>query len=163
MPADDLSLPSGRPVQVADKRSKGSPIDYSHELTLTKNPLLRALWMVLGSIFTALGMLGIVIRGLPTTIFLILASYFFARSSARFYNWIMNLPTFGPLIRDWKAGLGMPLKAKRIAVTMVLLSTTTSALFFVPMLAGKIALIVTGLGVSLYLITRPTKHEPSAS
>ena len=131
-------------------------IDYSHELKLTKNPLLRYVWMGLGFLFTGLGFLGYVLPGLPGTVFILMAVYFFARSSPRFYNWLLNNPVFGGLIRDWRAGLGLPLRAKILAITTICLTTGFSA-YIISVWPVKILVLLCGVGVSIFLITRPTK------
>ena len=131
-------------------------VDYSHELKLTKNPLLRYLWLALGLFFTGLGFLGYLLPGLPGTVFILIAVYFFARSSPRFYNWLLNNRIFGQLIRDWRAGLGLPLRAKILAVTTIVMTIGFSA-YVIPRVAVKLLVILCGVGVSMYLITRPTK------
>ena len=94
---------------------------------------------------------------MPTTVFLLIAAFFFARSSPRFYNWLLNNRAFGPLIRDWRAGLGLPLRAKVLAVSLIVVTVGSSALI-VPIVWVKILLIFIGVGVSTYLLTRPTKR-----
>ena len=80
----------------------------------------RLAWFSLGWLAVGLGAVGIVVPGLPTTGFFVLAAACFARSSPRFEHWILNLPKVGPLVRDHRAGLGMPRRAKVLAITMML-------------------------------------------
>lgn len=131
-------------------------IDYSHETNVTKNPALRYLWLILGFLCTGLGFLGYILPGLPGTVFILLATYFFARSSPKFYNWLLNNKMFGQLIRDWKDGKGIPLRAKILAVTLIALTIGFSA-YVIPNLIVKLIVILCGIAVSTYLITRPTK------
>ena len=133
-------------------------VDYSQEMTISKNPVLRTVFSGLGLVFVGLGIIGAFLPVMPTTVFLLIAAYFFARSSPRFYNWLMNHKQFGRFIRDWRAGLGIPLKAKITAVTLIALTIGSSAIFFVPNLIAKLILVLVGVGVSTYLITRPTKQ-----
>ncbi len=130
--------------------------DYSTEMRVTSNRLLRTLWLVLGLLFTGLGFVGAFLPVMPTTVFLLLAAFFFARSSPRFYAWLLNNPMFGPLIRDWRAGLGMPLRAKILAVGLIVL-TMGSSILIIPLFWVKVMLAFIGVGVSAYLVTRPTK------
>ena len=132
-------------------------VDYSHETRVSKNALVRFVWLVLGLLFTGLGFLGYVLPGLPGTVFILVAVYFFARSSPRFYNFLLNNRVFGGLIRDWRAGLGLPLRAKVLAVTLIVLSIGSS-LLFIDVLAVRLLLVFCGVGVSAYLLTRPTKR-----
>ena len=131
--------------------------DYGPEMKVSSNRLLRGVWLVLGLLFTGLGFVGAFLPVMPTTVFLLLAAFFFARSSPRFYAWLLNNHTFGPFIRDWRAGLGMPLRAKILAVTLIVL-TIGSSILIVPVLWVRLLLACVGVGVSAYLITRPTKR-----
>jgi len=80
----------------------------------------RWLWFACGWISVAIGSIGIIIPGLPTTVFFIIAASCFAKSSPRFEQWVLNLPRIGPMVRDYRAGLGMPRRAKAWAIgTMV--------------------------------------------
>ena len=65
-----------------------------HLSTKTKNGLL----VVAGFISIALGVIGIVLPLLPTTPFILLAASCFAKSSPRFHRWLLQHPSFGPLI-----------------------------------------------------------------
>ncbi len=138
------------------KQTKQSQIDYSHEVKVDKNIPRRYLWLGLGLLCTGLGFIGAFLPVMPTTVFLLLAAYFFARSSPKFYNWIMNHKVFGPFIRDWRAGLGIPLRAKILAVSMIVL-TIGYSITVVPVLWVKILLLMIGLTLCTYLISRPTK------
>jgi uncharacterized protein len=135
-------------------------VDYSHETKVSSNPLLRYLWLTLGFIFTGLGFLGYILPGLPGTVFILVAVYFFARSSPRFYNWLLNNKLFGGLIRDWRAGKGLSLKAKIMAISVIVLTITISVLAVQNNIV-KVIVALCGVGVSLYLWTRPTKAVES--
>jgi hypothetical protein len=80
-----------------------------------------------GWVAVALGTIGVVVPGLPTTGFFVLAAACFARSSPRFEQWVLNLPTVGPLVRDHRAGLGMPRRAKLLAIGRMLTACTLSS------------------------------------
>jgi uncharacterized protein len=131
-------------------------VDYSHETKVSSNPVLRYVGLALGLFFTGLGFLGYILPGLPGTVFILIAVYFFARSSPRFYNWLLNNRIFGGLIRDWRAGKGLSLRAKIMALSVILVTITLSALALQNQIV-KIGVVLCGLGVSLYLWTRPTK------
>jgi hypothetical protein len=88
----------------------------------------RALLLVLGFVAVALGAVGIVVPGLPTTGFFVLAAACFARSSPRFERWVLDLPAVGPMVRDHRAGLGMPRRAKVVAIAMMLTACSLSSL-----------------------------------
>ena len=89
--------------------------------------LRRVGLLTLGWLAVALGGLGVVVPGLPTTGFFVLAAACFARSSPRFERWVLSLPTIGPLVRDHRAGLGMPRRAKVLAIGMMLAACSLSS------------------------------------
>ena len=80
----------------------------------------RLLLLTCGFVTVALGAVGIVVPGLPTTGFFVLAAACFARSSPRFERWVLDLPGVGPMVRDHRDGLGMPRRAKVVAIAMML-------------------------------------------
>jgi uncharacterized membrane protein YbaN (DUF454 family) len=87
----------------------------------------RVALFALGWVAVALGAIGIVVPGLPTTGFFVLAAACFARSSPRFERWVLGLPGVGSMVRDHRAGLGMPRRAKVLAIAMMLTACTLSA------------------------------------
>jgi uncharacterized protein len=89
--------------------------------------LRRALFLTVGFLAVAVGTVGIVVPGLPTTGFFVLAAACFAKSSPRFERWVLDLPTVGPMVRDYRAGLGMPRRAKVVAITMMVAACSLSA------------------------------------
>jgi uncharacterized membrane protein YbaN (DUF454 family) len=89
--------------------------------------LRRALFLTVGFLAVAVGTVGIVVPGLPTTGFFVLAAACFAKSSPRFEGWVLDLPTVGPMVRDYRAGLGMPRRAKVVAITMMVAACSLSA------------------------------------
>lgn len=89
---------------------------------------MKWVWFTLGWVAVAIGGIGIVIPGLPTTGFMVFAAWCFSKSSPRFEQWLLDLPGVGPLIRDYRAGLGMPKRAKVTALAMITIAVTISAL-----------------------------------
>ena len=87
----------------------------------------RWLLLGLGLVCVAIGAVGIVVPGLPTTGFFVLAASCFARSSPRFEAWVLGLPGIGPMVADHRAGLGMPRRAKVLAVSSIVVAVGLSA------------------------------------
>lgn len=83
---------------------------------------MKILFFGLGLLAFALGFIGIFLPVLPTTPFILLSAFFFAKSSTRFYNWLTNHRYFGPIIKDWQAHRRIPKKAKYMAYSMMTLS-----------------------------------------
>lgn len=107
----------------------------------------RAAWTALGLLSVAIGAIGIVVPGLPTTVFFIIAAACFARSHPRLEQWVLNLPRIGPAVRRYRAGLGMPLRAKYWAIGMIVVFSTISVVV-VDILAFRVGIaIVAAIGV----------------
>jgi uncharacterized membrane protein YbaN (DUF454 family) len=83
--------------------------------------------LALGWLAVLVGAIGIVVPGLPTTGFFVLAAACFARSSPRFERWVLDLPMIGPMVRDHRSGLGMPRRAKVTAIGMMLTACVLSS------------------------------------
>jgi uncharacterized membrane protein YbaN (DUF454 family) len=77
---------------------------------------MRILWLAAGLFFTALGIIGAFLPVMPTTVFLLVATACFARSSPRLHGWLVNHPTFGPPIRNWNENGAISRGAKRLAI-----------------------------------------------
>ena len=85
------------------------------------------MWTGGGFLSVGVGGIGIVVPGLPTTVFFIIAAWCFSHSSPRFEHWVLDLPRIGPMVRDHRAGLGMPRRAKRMAIGMMWVAVAVSA------------------------------------
>ncbi len=96
---------------------------------MVKSTVLRYLLLVIGFIFVAVGFIGVLVPGLPTTVFMIMAAWCFAKSSPRFERWVLQLPGIGKFVQDHRSGLGMPRKSKIIAITMMSLAVVLSIIF----------------------------------
>jgi uncharacterized protein len=88
---------------------------------------VRWAWFAAGWVAVGIGSVGIVVPGLPTTVFFIIAAYAFSRSSPRFEAWVLSRPVVGQLVADHRAGLGMPRAAKFWAVGSIVFFSTLSA------------------------------------
>lgn len=123
------------------------------------HPLARTVWAILGVLCVAVGTVGVILPGLPTTVFFIGAAAAFSRSSPRLEAWVLGLPTIGPAVRDYRAGLGMPRQAKLTAVAMIIAFVGLSIV-----LAGstwlRVVLATAGvIGVAVVVRT-PTRPPP---
>ncbi len=130
--------------------------DFSADVRPHQSKALRWLLIAVGWISFALGIVGIFLPVLPTTPFLLLSALCFAKSSARFYNWLLNHRWFGPYILNWKKNGTIPFKTKIIALTLLTISLGSSIAFFVRPIPLKIMLATIGIAVAVYLIRIPT-------
>jgi uncharacterized membrane protein YbaN (DUF454 family) len=117
------------------------------ELKIVKNPILRAMMLGLGFLFMFLALLGAILPVVPTTPFLLASAFFFFRSSARFYHWLMYNRIFGQYLQNYQSGKGIPLKIKLLALGFTWTSTLISVLFFIPYL--WLSLLVIGINVAV--------------
>lgn len=125
---------------------------------------VRWMWFGLGWASVGLGSLGVVVPGLPTTVFFIVAASCFAKSSPRFERWVLGLPRVGRMVQDHRAGLGMPRRAKAWAIGMIVLFAGASAVLSLerPVISGAIAAL--GLVGIAYILWRvPTRERAIAA
>ncbi|MGH1464040.1 MAG: YbaN family protein [Cognatishimia sp.] len=115
---------------------------------------MQYIWLLLGLLALAFGLIGVVLPLLPTVPFLLLAAFFFARSSERLHNWMLQHPQLGPPITDWQERGAINPKAKRLATLSIMIVFGISLVFG---LAFKILLIqaVTLGCVLLFIWSRP--------
>jgi len=115
---------------------------------------MRAVWYTLGWVCVGLGVVGITVPLLPTTVFLLAAAAFFARSSPALHHWLTTHPRLGPPIADWRAHGVIRPGAKRMAVASMALSLAIPAAFGAPLwvLAAQAAALT---AVAAFILTRP--------
>ena len=99
---------------------------------INKNKSIRLLLVLLGSISVGMGVIGIFVPGWPTTIFLIIASYFYIRSSDKLYNWLLNNKILGIYLKNYYSGKGMPVKAKIFSISMMWVFGLLSIFLWIP-------------------------------
>ena len=102
----------------------------------------------------ALGVIGIFLPLLPTTVFLLLAAWCFARSSKRFHDWLLSHSRLGPMIKAWQDGQGIPRRTKYRVIALIWLSMSVSMLVIAKLWA-TILLVTIGSTVTLYLLRLP--------
>jgi uncharacterized protein len=135
----------------------------SDEVRLSTSRTKRVVYGALGFLFLGIGIAGIFLPLVPTTINIILAAYFFFQSNEKMYRWLMNHPRFGPALRDYRAGLGIPIRAKVWAVAAVAITFTTTILLAVHTARGRFAMIGLALSICAYIVSRPTKEKVLAA
>jgi hypothetical protein len=121
---------------------------------------LRAAYLAAGFGFLALGVLGAIVPVLPTTPFVLLAAACFARSSDRFYQWLLDHRYFGPLVREWRQHRSIPYRTKVFAIAMMAATLTVSIVFFVPEGWMQGALAAFGVLLAAWLYRVPSRDRP---
>ena len=125
------------------------------------NTTAGLLLRIAGTLFLVIGCVGIVLPILPTTPFLLLALGCYARSSERWYRWLITNRWFGEYIKNWHEGKGIPMKTKILTIAFLSLTIGYSAVAVVPFFIGKVILIIIAICVSMHVLVLPTL-EPSA-
>ena len=133
--------------------------DRSDKKPSKPSKLKKSLFVVAGTIFLALGCIGIVLPILPTTPFLLLSAACYYKGSERMHRWILNNRWFGNYIRNYKEGKGLPFKTKVFTLAMLWLVIGYSAFFVVNLFVFQVVLFAIAFGVSLHLITLPTLRQ----
>ena len=133
-------------------------IDDIHVVDVNRSGISRLLWLALGSLFAAIGTVGIVIPGLPTTPLMILAAACFAKSSQRFYDWVINNRMFGQHVKNYREGNGIPKKSKPMILGTMWIFITFAVLIGIPDSAPDIsryATIVLGSIGTIFILRIP--------
>lgn len=125
-------------------------------MSLLKKPLLIAA----GCLCLLLGLLGVLLPGLPTTPFVLLAAACFARASPRLHRQLLEHRWLGPLVRDWERHRSLPLRVKWLASGTMLTMVGVSVWQFGghPWLQG--ATLAGGLLGALVVWRLPTRRPP---
>lgn len=118
------------------------------------NPFIKVLWIIAGSVFVVLGAFGVILPGLPTTPFLILAAACYIRSSQKLYDWLIANKTFGPYLKDYREGKGIPKRAKKIALIMMTIFVGYAVLFALDDLVVRAVVLILGLIGFFYVAYR---------
>ena len=131
--------------------------------TVAVSPLARAGWLGLGLLSVVIGSVGIIVPGLPTTVFFIVAAWAFSKSSPWLEAWVLGLPRIGPMVEDHRDGLGMPRRAKRVAIAMIVLFVALSAWLVDGWVVRGVILAVGAIGVGYVGWRVPTKEAVLAA
>jgi uncharacterized protein len=125
-------------------------------ITTDRAAVLRLILGSLGVLCVALGIIGVFVPGLPTTEFLLAASYLFARSSPRLERWLESNRWFGPSLRRFRETRGMPRRAKMLALVSMWIGLSVSIYVLASVGVGaQIAAAVFGMigtGTILFLV-----------
>ena len=127
-------------------------------------PGVRRALILFGGLNVGLGVLGVFVPLLPTTIFLLIACWAFSKSSPRFHRWLIRHPRFGHAIRAWHETGAIAPRAKLMAVATMAASLAIVTLFIAEgwILPAILAVILTA--ISAYIVSRPNaRPRPAAA
>ncbi len=114
-------------------------------------PLQRYLFLLAGTISLGLGILGIPLPLLPTTPFLLLSAYCFARSSRRFYYWLINHKYLGKHIHNYWEHRGVSLKVKAGAISFLWITMALTAFFAMESTWMRLLLLIVAIAVTIHI------------
>jgi len=114
-----------------------------HTVDLNRSKFSRIMWFMIGFTVMCIGLVGIVVPGLPTTPLMILAAACFAKSSQKFYDWIIYNKMFGHHVKNYREGKGIPKKSKPIILGTMWTFVLFAVLIAIPDSAPPISKIST--------------------
>jgi len=120
-----------------------------------ENKFLQALLIFAGTLSLSIGILGIFLPLLPTTVFLLMSAWCYTRSSPKLYNWLITNKYFGVYFRNYREKRGIPMKAKIVSISLLWLSIGYS-ITIVSMIWVKILLFAIAVGVTIHLVMLKT-------
>lgn len=123
-------------------------------MVISNNPVVRYFWLILGILLSIIGLIGIILPGLPTTPVMILAAACFFRSSKKLYEWAINNKYFGQHVKNFRDYKGIPRKAKQMILTWMWVFVSISVLFAIPdkLLIVKIITLIAATIGTVYII-----------
>jgi len=129
-----------------------------------KHPFYRFVLLIAGIIAASLGFAGIFVPLLPTTPFLLLASWCFVRSSRKANQWLLNNRFLGPYIENYKSGHGITLRNKIYSLAFLWVTIITSLLFSSGLFPSfiwyfRIGLFALGTIVTIHILRFNTLDE----
>ena len=93
----------------------------------SRNPFIRGLWVSFGGLAVIFAIIGIIVPGWPTTSWLVLAAYCYARSSQKLFRWLLTNRMFGPaLLEYYRSGRALPLHSKMVISAIICVVSVAS-------------------------------------
>jgi uncharacterized protein len=117
---------------------------------------------IAGSVSLSLGVIGVVLPGLPTTPFVLLAAACYAKASPRLHQWLLNHRWMGPMLRDWEANRRLTRRTKTVAVLSMVVMVHFSIWTFREWLAVQGVLLAADAIGAWVVLRIPTRRQPSA-
>ncbi len=135
---------------------------------MTENPeiknvqlpkLYRYFYLISGFLLVAIGVIGIFLPVLPTTIFLILASACFVKSSPKANEWLRNHRILGMYVKNYQDKSGLTVRAKIFNIALLWIMILLSAFYLTDEFYIKIILLLIASGVTIHLLMIKTRKD----
>ncbi len=121
--------------------------------------MVRGLLWIAGSVSLVLGLVGVVLPGLPTTPFILLAAACYAKASPRLHTWLLNHRWMGPMLRDWERDHSLTRRTKTVAVLSMAIMVGFSIWSFRSKPVVQALLLATA-GVGIVVVLRIPTRRP---
>ena len=98
------------------------------------NPVVRTVWVVVGTVFVVFAGIGVLLPGWPTTSWLVAAAYCYGRSSQRLFRWLLTNRVFGSLLLGYyRSGRALPFHSK-IAICGLIAFVSAASMWYITLL-----------------------------
>ena len=114
----------------------------------------KPVFFTIGILSLSLCYVGIVVPGLPTTVFILIAAWAFSKCSTKFTYWIENHRLFGPMVLNWQQYKGLSRRAKKVAI-LTIIPTFAFTIFVAFSIIGDLIFGFFGIALCTWLATRP--------
>lgn len=121
----------------------------------------QKIWVTAGAVSLVLSLVGVFLPVAPTTPFVLLAAFCFAKGSPKALAWLENNKFFGQILKDYRAGLGVPLSTK-ITSLVTLWTGLIISMLIVQKLWLSVVLICCGIGVTIHICHLKTRKSDAA-
>jgi uncharacterized membrane protein YbaN (DUF454 family) len=122
--------------------------------------LRKGIYIIVGTLALAKGIIGIFLPVVPTTPLVLLSAACYLRGSEKLHRWILSNPRFGEIIENYESGKGLKRSIKVKAIGLMWIMILISAFYFVDSVIARIAMILISSLVTIYLIRLPTIVDP---
>jgi len=128
------------------------------KITISQKPIVRWTLLLAGTVFVGIGILGIFLPLLPTTVFFLMAAWCYARSSRKFYDWLHHNKYFGKYLENYREGKGIT-RSSKISTIIILWGGILYSIFVTHSLILQLILLAIAIGVTIHVVMIPTNKE----
>jgi len=121
-------------------------------MTGISDKVKRIIFVIAGTLFLIIGLIGIIIPVLPTTPFLLLAAACYIRGSKRIHNWMINNSLFGDFVKNYLERKGITIRQKITSLLFLWLTITISIYYLIDSFPIIILLFVIAIAVSVHIL-----------
>ena len=142
------------------QQQPNTPSEHPPIPSRIKHCTLRWALLAFGWLNVALGVIGIIVPGMPTTVFLLMALWAFSKCSERFQTWLWEHKRLGPPVRAWHEHKVIPPAAKIFAVVMMSSSVAIVSFFIAESWVMPSVMACILVPIAFYIVTR-TSYPPA--